>query len=683
MYSYELLKSMLQERSSIKPFSFLYDGKPAELADVPCQMIREDDEHYKLVYDFIPGTVRIILDVIEYEYFPVIEYTPYLENIGNEPSGIISDFLALDIEAEDPLTFGRQKLKNNEYFISGRISVRYNLGSKASGVDFLPQRRDLFSRPGVNKLELECQGAWCSTDYLPFFGVDADMMNGVNIGIGWSGGWKFSVEKETGALSMSGGKKSRIRGGMKRSHFRLLPGEKLMQPGILLHFRENTSIRNGQNEFRRFMIEHHAPRDSRGELLKPPICFCTWGGFESEHQIKLCRLIKENHLPYESLWMDAGWMGKDAPCPHFLEESEFKSDWPQRVGSWAINRYAHPDGLRPLSDAIHDAGMRFLVWFETQRISSLSGSPLLTEHPEWLLGDWQAMREGKNTNFLLNLGISEAREYLTELVIGIMEKEGIDDYREDFNMDAWPFWCSSDTPDRVGVTEMKYVEGFHQFWTDIRKHFPDSFIDNCSSGGRRLNYKTASLSFPMCQSDYACYSEYEEECITFENMFLDDWLPLHGTLNWGEEDPYHAACAFGGGYGSKIWQYHGREPKLGHNYIMHRKLLKWAKLLRDARLCGDVYPLIDSPELDMTKWNAVHIHIPEKDEGFIQVFRRKQSPYTQQAISLDFDTIDLGTEYRVRYFSGKKTTMKGYEMTCFTVRLPEPRSFEIIHYKIK
>jgi alpha-galactosidase len=669
---------MLQEKSGAKPFAFLYDGKPADLADIHGRVIRESDEQCKLIYDFIPGVVRVILDVIEYKDFPVIEYTPYLENTGHEPSGILSDFLSLDMEAEDPLTFGEQKLKESRSFASGRISVRYNLGSNASGVDFLPQRRDLFSRPGSNKLELECKGAWCSTDYLPFFGVDTDPMNGVNIGIGWNGGWKFSVEKEAGVPGLNGGKKSHLRGGMKRSHFRLLPGEKLMQPGVLLHFREAKSIRDGQNEFRRFMLAHHAPRDSRGQLLKPPMCFCTWGGFESELQIPLCRLIQEKRLPYESLWMDAGWMGKDAPCPHFLEESDVRSDWHQRVGSWTINRHAHPKGLRPLSNAIHQAGMRFLVWFETQRICSLSRSSLLTEHPDWLIGDWQAVREGKSVNLLLNLGIPEARKYLTELVTGILEKEGIDDYREDFNMDAWPFWCSGDSPDRIGVTEMNYVEGFYLFWTSVRKHFPDSFIDNCSGGGRRLDYKTASLSFPMCQSDYACYSTYEEECITFENMFLDDWLPLHGTLNWGEEDPYHAACAFGGGYGSKVWQYHGREPKPDHDYGYHRKLLTWGKRLRDAHLLGDVYPLIDSPELDMRKWNALQTHIPERNEGFIQIFRRKQSPESRQILHLE--RICPDAEYTVEYFTGGKEIMRGCELMQLSITLPAPRSFEIMHY---
>ena len=225
---------------------------------------------------------------------------------------------------------------------------------------------------------------------------------------------------------------------------------------------------------------------------------------------------------------------------------------------------------------------------------------------------------------------------------------------------------------------MKYVENFYKFWADIRKHFPDSFIDNCSGGGRRLDYKSAMLSFPMCQSDFACYSEYEEECITLENMYLDDWLPLHGTLNWGESDPYHAACALGGGYGSKIWQFNGREAAADHDYDMHRKLLRWGKLLRDMHLTGDVYPLIDSPELDMTKWNALQTHLPEKDAGVVQIFRRKQSPSKVQTLSLA--GIIPESSYTVNTFSGRSMTMSGKVLKDLTIELAHPRSFEIIYY---
>ena len=681
MYSQKEFLTLLQADSSVKPFSFSINGIKADLSRVSGIVERESDERYRLTYDIVPNTVRLVLDVVEYKDFPVIEYTPYFENPGDSPSEIISDFQALDIESEDPFSYGEQKLKDREFYISSRISVRYHLGSNASGIDFLPQKRDLFSKIGCNRLELECSGAWCSTDYLPFFGVDIDTMHGINLGIGWNGNWRFVVEKEAGKYGMGGGKKSRIQCGMKRSHFRILPGERLMQPGVLLHFREGKNIRDGQNEFRRFMLAHHSPRNRKGELLKPPLCFCTWGGLEAEKQIDRLHLIKEKRIPYEEIWIDAGWMGKAQPCPHFLENSAFKSDWYLRVGSWEINRHAYPDGVRPVSEAAHDAGMRSLVWFETGRISSQSQSPLLTEHPDWLLGDLEAAKKGETVNLLLNIGIPAARKYVTELVIAILEKEKIDDYREDLNMDVWQYWCDGDSPDRIGVTEMKYVEGFYKFWTDIRKHFPDSFIDNCSGGGRRMDYKTASLAFPMCQSDYACYAVYEEECITFENMNLDDWLPLHGILNWGEEDPYHAACALGYGYGSKIWQYNGREPKPDHDYAMHIKLLEWGKLLRDMHLKGDVYPLIDSPELDMSKWNAQQTHVPEEDVGVVQVFRRKQSPSKTQELNLNGILPD--EEYIVKYFSGKEVIMKGKALSQIVIELNSPRSFEILYYHRK
>ena len=179
-----------------------------------------------MIYEVVPGVLRVTLDMIVWQDFPVIEYTPYFENIGTEDSGIISDLSVLDYGAEDPVTFGLQKLNDMTADGNSRITVRYHLGSKASGADFLPQKKDIFSRPGCNRLELECSGAWCSTDFLPFIAVDNDPMNGIDLAIGWNCGWKFSVEKEISNAAMGRGKMSRIKCGMKRAAFRLHPGEK-------------------------------------------------------------------------------------------------------------------------------------------------------------------------------------------------------------------------------------------------------------------------------------------------------------------------------------------------------------------------------------------------------------------------------------------------------------------------
>ena len=679
MYQLNEFKKLFEENSAVKPFSFDYKGEKYDLSAVKGVLEQKNDYQFRMIYDVIPNLLRVILEVNSYKDFPVIEYTPYLENIGETDTGIISEFSSLDYESEDCRTFGEQYLKETCFYGNSRLSVRYHLGSKASGADFLPQRRDLFSRPGSNKLELECHAGRCSTDFLPFFGVDNDPMNGVNIALGWSCAWKFSVEKEICDTLWGSGKMSRIRCGMKRAAFKIHPGERLMQPGILLHFRDGKNIRDGQNEFRRFMIAHFAPRNSRGELIKPPLLLAFWGGLETDKQILRIQAAKEHRLPYEGAWVDAGWMGSPGPCPHFLENSKYTSDWGKRVGSWDFNTWAHPHGLKPIADAAHQAGMRLLVWFESLRVDSESGGAVLMEHPEWLLGDHAAAAEGKEVKFLFNIGIPEARKYLFNIISGIMEREGIDDYREDFNMEPDIALASGDEPDRIGVTEMKFVEGFYLFWEELHKRFPNMYIDNCASGGRRLDYKAAAFSFPLCQSDFACFMPYEEECVQLENLYLDDWLPLHGTLNWGSKDPYHAVSALGGGLGNKIWQYNGRDPKPDHDYAMHRKIVEWGILLRDLHMKGDVYPQVEAPELDMCLWNGQQIHLPDENRGAVLLFRRKRSPDAD--FQLHLSKIDPEREYEVVFFDGEIRKICGRELALLTVHLDQPRSFQIFTYK--
>ena len=243
MYCRQTFEAMLDANSPVKPFSFAYDGKPCGLSAVRPTVEAGPGGRRKMVYDVVPGQIRLILDMVVWPDFPVIEYTPYFENVGPTDSGILSDIAVLDYEAEDPVVFGEQKLKQDCFFGNSRITVRYHLGAKAAGSDFLPQTRDLFARPGLDRLLLESSDSRCSTDFLPFFAVDNDLQTGLDIAVGWSCAWRFSVEKKIDNAQLGAGRTSRIRCGMKRAAFRLHPGEKVMQPGILLHFREGKSIR--------------------------------------------------------------------------------------------------------------------------------------------------------------------------------------------------------------------------------------------------------------------------------------------------------------------------------------------------------------------------------------------------------------------------------------------------------
>ena len=49
----------------------------------------------------------------------------------------------------------------------------------------------------------------------------------------------------------------------------------------------------------------------------------------------------------------------------------------------------------------------------------------------------------------------------------MIDDEGIDLYRQDYNIDPLPFWRNNDAPDRQGITENKYVVGYLAYWDGL------------------------------------------------------------------------------------------------------------------------------------------------------------------------------------------------------------------------
>ncbi|MBR4666446.1 MAG: hypothetical protein IKO93_21445, partial [Lentisphaeria bacterium] len=128
-----------------------------------------------------------------------------------------------------------------------------------------------------------------------------------------------------------------------------------------------------------------------------------------------------------------------------------------------------------------------------------------------------------------------------------------------------------------------------------------------------------------------------------------------------------------------IWQFNGLDPKPNHDYEMHRRLLQWGKQLRDIHLTGDVYPLVESPETDWTKWNGQQIHDPVRNCGMVQIFRRKNSPDADFQLKLSGLIPDA--IYETEFFSGEKKQLSGRELASLTIHLDSPRSFQIIRYQ--
>ncbi len=652
-------------------FSCKLDGSEIDPAQFVAQ-VTDDGLDYELA-----AGLFLHLKIREFEGFPTVEYTPVLENRGIERSARISDFCSLDFRGTLPEYYKDMLLKDYRRRSGSTMRIRANLGSLCDSTDFFPADRILYTRPGCNTFEMTTDEGRCSAAFMPFFGVDFDDNTGVNIAIGWSGAWRSTAELAVPEYFWAPQFQPdyRVNVSMLKTDFRLEPGEKVTLPSILLQFRVNESIESARNRHRRLMLKEFSPKDSAGNLIKPPVSLCLWGGLEHENALKRVKIVRQNKLPYEALWIDAGWTGTDAPCPHFLEDAPCEHDWWSRIGSWKMNRYAHPDGFAPLFEQAHAAGMKSLVWFEPERVFSRCCGEVLTEHPEWLLHS-----VSDTSNYVLNLGNPDACKWITDLIGDYLEREKIDHLRTDFNINTLPYWNENDTPDRIGITEIRYVEGLRNFWGAIRKRFPDLFIDNCASGGRRLDYFMAQHSFPLCQSDFATFGTYQYTCVQLENYFLSSWLPLHGTLVWNPDvTDVYSLLSHGGaatGYGDKIWQFNGRELAPDHPMDLHRSRIALMVRLRDIQIRSDYYPLTPDAER-LENWCACQFHDPEKDEGYLLAFRRSETIAETETFSLR--GICETARYAVEYLDGRTAELSGADLQRMTVSLP-PHSVELVMY---
>ena len=101
------------------------------------------------------------------------------------------------------------------------------------------------------------------------------------------------------------------------------------------------------------------------------------------------------------------------------------ASWAKYVGDWRVNTTTHPTGdLLPIANAVHKAGMKFLLWFEPERMTD--SAPILQTHPEYRHGH------------LVDYGNPQALQWIQNTVYGIIAQHKIDVYREDFNMDPGP-----------------------------------------------------------------------------------------------------------------------------------------------------------------------------------------------------------------------------------------------------
>ncbi len=595
-------------------FSFIYGGAPslAPLNQWPRQAREEslDPERTRRVVTYRdPATgLEAELDAVVFRDFPAVEWVVHLKNTGAADTPMLESIQAVDAVLPVPT--------------AGPPVLHWAKGAVASFDDFAPQETVL--KPGA-KLRLQPGGGRSSSQVLPFFNA-AGAHGGVVAAGGWSGEW---------AAEFTGDPRGQVslKAGLARTHLVLHPGETIRTPRMLLLFYEGDRWR-GQNLLRQFLLAHHRPQRA-GQPLVAPITCGNWGGTRAEVHLDNIRTIIQQKLPIDYYWIDAEWFGQGG--------------WPVNVGDWEVKKDLYPAGFKPLSDALRQSGRELMLWFEPERV--FKNTPWYVAHRNWLLDIGQ-------DSLLLNLGHPDARKFLTDFISAKVDEFGLGCYRQDFNMDPLPYWQAADAPDRQGITEIRHIEGLYAFWDELRARHPDLILDNCASGGRRIDLETVGRATPFWRTD-GPRDAIAHQCHTYG---LLAWVPLSATSQDRAADDYEFRSSMCSAL-CLNWWVSGDAPaeRIPANFpfAWARRTLEQYLKLRQFYY-GDYYPLTGySQARDV--WMAYQLDRTDLGQGLVVALRRPDSPY--QSARFPLRGLEEKAAYQVTDLdTGERTTRSGADL---------------------
>ncbi|MBC2596012.1 alpha-galactosidase [Ruficoccus amylovorans] len=315
--------------------------------------------------------------------------------------------------------------------------------------------------------------------FFPFVAVE-DTGAGVLWGaqLAWAGSWQMEVSRRGDQLSLSGGLADYEFGHWKKV---LQPGERMSTP--VAHLAcvqgELSDLTGKLVRMQELLLPEPPP--SEADL---PVIFnewCTnWGSPSHDKTLALARRLLGTGIRY--LVIDDGWAVRPA-------EATMQSN-----GDWIVDRQKFPDGIGATCRQLREMGFTPGIWFEFEVCNP--GSKAFEESAHHLQREGKPLRVGSRRFW--NLNDAWVQDYLGKKLIDFLNENQLGYLKVDYN-DTIGIGC--DHPDSIGEGLRQHVNGIHATFKRIRESVKDLVIENCSSGGHRLEPSMMALTSMSSFSD--------------------------------------------------------------------------------------------------------------------------------------------------------------------------------------
>ena len=234
-----------------------------------------------------------------------------------------------------------------------------------------------------------------------------------------------------------------------------------------------------------------------------------------------------------------------------------------------------------------------------------------------------------------------------------------------------------------GLAEIRYVEGLYRMWDDLLATTPGLFIDNCASGGGRIDLETCARSIPLWRTDGTINpllgGDFAQAAMQNQAMTagLSRYVPLSVSGQMGATPYLFRSGVNGGGISFAEDVRSASYPR-----DLLKQAIAEAKRLRKYYF-GDYYPLTEV-NTDARDWSVVQYHRPLDQDGMFIIFRRPKSPFASYELC-DAQAIEPAADYEVTisrsYEPSKPLHMKGEALLHLKIEVDESPGSVVVEYR--
>lgn len=287
--------------------------------------------------------------------------------------------------------------------------------------------------------------------------------------LAWSGNYKMVFQNdEWQHLSILGGINPYL------SEYHLQPKERFKTPKMIYTYSsagKGQISRNLHDWARKYSL-------ANGDKLRPVVLNSWEGAYFTFDESTLTGMM-DNAAAFgiEMFVLDDGWFGNKYP----------RDNDKAGLGDWQTNLKKLPHGINYLTDYARSKGVRFGLWVEPEMVNPKS---ILAEtHPEWIVQSPGRDKLQLRNQLLLDLSNPKVQDFIWNTIDSLLiNSPGI----------AYIKWDANRHVEQAGSTYLSsgkqthfwidYTKGLYSIYEKIRAKYPQIMLQDCSSGGGRLDF---------------------------------------------------------------------------------------------------------------------------------------------------------------------------------------------------